>query len=320
MLAPETLPYFALGVQGERSPAMSFKITLNPDLSIAETQIFVSWVKVTRLTYEEADALAVEAKNGPGEILSRLLVLAERNIERRLDTGAVMIELPEARISVKLTGDGNRVSIGPAPSCRSMDIVRECMVLAGEGAARWAVRNRVPFPFVSQEAGDLPKARLPGLAGAYQLRRSMRPRVLSVKPGVHWGLGLDMYTQVTSPLRRYTDLLAHQQIRSFLKGSPLLSEEEILLRMAAAEAGAAMCVKAERASRLHWTAVYLADKLQSCWEGIILDNPGNRALVLIPDLGLETQIPLKNGEPNGKINLTCLSVKIPEGEILFTES
>jgi exoribonuclease-2 len=295
---------------------------LNQDISIAETQIFLSRIRVTRLTYEKADELAAEGKGGSGEILSRLFDLAQKNIERRLDTGAVMIEMPDAHISVqKAAGStNNKVSIEPITPRQSMDMVRECMVLAGEGAARWAVRNRVPFPFISQEAGELPTARLSGLAGAFQLRRSMRPRALSVKPGVHWGLGLDMYTQVTSPLRRYTDLLAHQQIRSFLKGNAMLGEEEILLRMTTAEAGAAAANKADRASRLYWTAVYLADKIQSSWEGIILDNLSSRAVVLIPELGLETQVPLKKGEPNEKMGLTCLSVRIPEGEIVFSES
>jgi exoribonuclease-2 len=126
-----------------------------------------------------------------------------------------------------------------------------------------------------------------------------------------------MYTQVTSPLRRYTDLLAHQQIHSFLRGRPMLGEDEVLLRMTTAEVGASTINKADRASRSYWTAVYLADKIQSVWEGIILDNLGNRAVVLIPDLGLETQVHLKKGEPNEKISLICLSVRIPEGEIVF---
>jgi exoribonuclease R len=100
----------------------------------------------------------------------------------------------------------------------------------------------------------------------------------------------------------------------------MLGEEEVLLRLTPAEAGAAAANKAERASRSYWTAVFLADKIQSVWDGIILDNLGNRAVVLIPDLGLETQVHLKKGEPNGRISLTCLSVRIPEGEIVFTES
>ncbi|MCL2832294.1 MAG: RNB domain-containing ribonuclease [Treponema sp.] len=318
------------------TPALSFKLLLNPDSSIAETQIFLSRIKVTCLNYEEADKLAdsTGADNsgagdidsgagntgGHGIIIKKLFELAEKNLERRLETGAVNIELPEVHIRViKGTDNGNNsIEIDKNMRRRSADMVRECMILAGEGAALWAVKNRVPFPFICQEAGELPDNPLPGPAGAYQIRRSMRPRSLSSKPGVHWGLGLDAYTQVTSPLRRYTDLLAHQQIRAFLKGGPLLSEDEILLRAARAEAGAAAAAKAERASNTHWKMVYLSDKTGSSWEGIILENRGNRSVVLIPDLGLETPASLRNGEPNEKITLTCAGVKIPEAQALFT--
>jgi exoribonuclease-2 len=179
----------------------------------------------------------------------------------------------------------------------------------------------VPFPFISQETGEFLAEQLPGLAGAWQLRRTMRPRSLSVKPAVHWGLGLDYYTQVTSPLRRYTDLLAHQQIWSFIKGEPLLSEDEILMRLATAEAAASVAVKAERLSRSHWTAVFLEDKKDSVWEGIVLDCKGNRGTVIIPALGIETQVNFSaKVKPNETVSLTCLSVKIPEAEILFANN
>jgi exoribonuclease-2 len=200
------------------------------------------------------------------------------------------------------------------------------MFLAGEGAVRWALQRRLPFPYVSQEPGDLPASPLSGLAGAYQLRRCMRPRTLSVKPAPHWSLGLDGYTQVTSPLRRYTDLLAHQQIRAFLRGKnspeqsgalPPLEEEELLLRLAAADAAAQGNIQAERASRTHWTMVYLSDKRDSPWEGVILEKRGGRAQVLIPALGLETQVPLRGGEFNEVIPLILKSVRIPEGEANF---
>ena len=310
MLAPEALPLFALGFDTDTSIALSFKILLDPDLSIIETSIYPSRIQVTRLSYQEADGMASES-----EILSRLFKMAEQNMERRLDTGAVLIELPEAHFHIQ----NNQISIEEIPPYRSADMVRECMVLAGEGAARWALKNRVPFPFISQEAGDLPQNRLPGLAGAWQLRRSMRPRSLSIKPGVHWGLGLDMYSQVSSPLRRYIDLLAHQQIRAFLKNETVLSEEEILFRLSAADAAAFATVKAERASRAHWLAVYLADKKDSLWEAVVLDSKGSRLTVLIPALGLETQVNFQGkAEPNEHINLTCVSVKIPEGEIIFS--
>ena len=37
-------------------------------------------------------------------------------------------------------------------------------------------------------------------------------------PRRHAGLGLDAYVQFSSPIRRYTDLLAHYQVKAFLRG------------------------------------------------------------------------------------------------------
>ena len=330
MLAPEALPLFALGYvrqtpEGDAgiSPALSFRIVLNPDLTVKETEVFLSLVNVTRHSYAEADALiAGAAENGnsgtAASVLAALVALAERNMERRLDTGAVMIDLPETHIHVNLKE--TKISVEPIGSYRSADMVRECMIWAGEGAARWALQKKLPFPFISQEAGELPARRLQGLAGAWQLRRCMRPRNLSAKPGVHWGLGLDEYTQVTSPLRRYTDLLCHQQIRSFLKGQEPLGEEEILFRVTAAEAAASAASRAEKASRAHWMAVYLSDKKDTgeTWEGVVADRKGNKGIVIIPALGLETQLSLRGDEePNDKVCLSLSSVKIPEGELSF---
>ena len=337
MIAPEALPLFALGLS-DVSPALSFKMEIKPDSTIGRTEIFPSLVRVTRLTYKEADAL-LSGGSEKAANLAALLALAEANVERRLNTGAVIIDLPDAHIHVNLGGGKNVISVEPLPSYRSAEMVRECMLLAGEGAARWAIQNQVPFPFISQEAGELPEKRLPGLAGVWQLRRSMRPRNLSSRPGVHWGLGLDQYTQVTSPLRRYTDLLCHQQIRARLNGSPLLGDEEILFRAAAAEAAAAAASRAEKASRAHWMAVYLSLRKDSggdtsgsdavgggaigsgavIWEAVVLDRKGNKGTVVIPALGLETQVSLRGTEePNEKIRLKLISVKIPEGEAGFS--
>jgi exoribonuclease-2 len=338
MIADEALSYYALGL-AERSPALSFKITLDGDGSIADGDVFRSWVSVSRLSYGEADRLALgttdspsvesslaEAPAGPAKpaplpkdtpaILSALFSLGERNLRRRLAAGAVFIDFPDVHISVR----NGEVSLQPIGSYKSADMVRECMLLAGEGAAWWASRKasrllggrRLPFPYIGQETGDLPANPLPGLAGSWQLRKVMRPRNLSLKPSLHQGLGLGLYTQVTSPLRRYTDLLAHQQIRAVLRGDPPLDEDETLLRMGAGEAAMGASVQAERASRAHWTAVYLLDKIGSRWEGVVLEKKGPKAAVIIPDLGLETQVSLKkDAEPNDLVTLSLLSVRIP---------
>jgi exoribonuclease-2 len=110
-----------------------------------------------------------------------------------------------------------------------------------------------------------------------------------------------------------------------LQGRPPLSEEEVLVALAAGEAAAAATVLAERASRAHWTAVYLAGKLDrkdTQWEGIIMERKGNRFVVMIPALALETQVTASAGgglSPNDPITLTLSSVKIPEAEAVFLQ-
>ncbi|MFP3042247.1 RNB domain-containing ribonuclease [Treponema primitia] len=317
MLADEALSLFALGLSDSPCPALTFKLILGEDGSILETDIFPSLVRITRLSYAQADAAV-----GAETVLAGLFRVAERNLQRRIAAGAVMIDLPEAHISVH----EEKVAINLIETYKSAETVRECMLLAGEGAARWALQRHLPFPFVSQETGDLPASPLPGMAGSYQLRRCMRPRTLSTKPGLHWGLGLEQYTQVTSPLRRYTDLLAHQQIRAFLKTGAYrdrapLAEEKILIALAAGEAAAAATVQAERTSRAHWTAVYLLDKKDSPWEGIVMEKKGSQAVVMIPSLALETQLfPKGDTAPNDTLTLSLSSVKIPESEAVFVST
>jgi exoribonuclease-2 len=318
MIAEEALPVFALGL-AETSPSLTFKMTLNSGGEIENTEIFPSTVKVSRLTYKDADELADNSvynsiHSTEAAVLRDLFMLAERNFNRRSASGAINIELPEIHMEL----NQGRVTIEPIVPYRSADMVRECMLLAGEGTGIWAMQRSVPFPYIEQEVAEIPDEIFPGMAGSYQLRRCMRPRLLSLKPGRHGGLGLNTYTQVTSPLRRYTDLLAHIQIRASLRGGAILPPDETAARLAAGEAAAAAVTQAERASRGHWIMVYLSDKKDSVWDAIALEKKGNRWAAMIPALALETQVSLrKEIAPNEPLKLILKSVNIPRGEAVF---
>jgi exoribonuclease-2 len=315
MLADDSLPLFALGL-AETSPALTFKMTLNNTGEIEKTEIFPSTVKVTRLTYKEADDFLNDTQGEAFEAaaLRSINALAERNFKRRISLGAINIDMPETHISL----NEGQVEIESITRYKSADMVRECMLLAGEGAGLWALQRNLPVPYITQETGDLPDETPEGMAGYYQLRRCMRPRALSTRPGQHSGLGLDTYIQATSPLRRYTDLLSHLQIRAVLRGETPLSADEISARMNAGEAAMSAVSQAERASRSHWTMVYLAGKKDSVWDAIALEKKGGRWVVVIPSLALETQVPLrKELSPNESVKLVLKSVNIPGGEAMF---
>ena len=190
--------------------------------------------------------------------------------------------------------------------------------MAGEAAARFALERGLPFPFTTQDPVDAADRQPAGLAAMYALRRTLRPRQYSSLPGPHGGLGLDVYAQVTSPLRRYLDLVAHQQLRACLRGCDPLEAQAIIERVGAAEAAAQGIRRAERLSREHWTVVYLQQHPGWQGEGVLVEKRMPRGVVLIPDLALEARIKVADSvAPDSVLPLRLTGFELPAREAYF---
>lgn len=311
MLAEESLADYALGLQ-EKSNALSFRILLNDDNSINECQIFKTKVNVKRLTYEQA----TEQKNSPE--LKPLFDIAEKNIARRKKSGATNIDLPEVHMSVD--PETKKVSISPLVRYEADSMVCEMMLLAGEGAANFAFRNKIPFPYVSQEAPTFPEKVLPGLAGQFQLLRCMHKRSVGITPAMHSGLGIAIYSQVTSPLRRYSDLVAHQQLRAFLNGQKLIDKDSMLERISQGDAASVAARKASRLSETHWKLIYLIQNPEWQGEAICVDKKFDDPLFMIPSLAMQATIKgVQNTELNEKITVKVNSLDITTQAVEFVK-
>ena len=310
MLCEDSLEDYALGLK-EKSGALSFRLLLNDDGTIEECQVMKTLVRVKRLTYQAADQL----KDGE---LKDLFAIAARNLERRKKAGSVEIDLPEVHIRLD---ENKKVFVEPEVHPQSSEVVREMMLLAGEGAARFAFANKIPFVYVSQEAPDIPNDLPDGLAGEFKTVKCMHRRSVGLTPSAHAGLGLGMYSQVTSPLRRYGDLLCHEQLRAFLDGRDLIDKDAMLERLAAGDEAAMACKKAERKSDLHWTLVYLLQNPDWTGEAVCVDFKGNEAIFMIPSLAQQTMLaPSKKLNLNDKIALKVKSVDIPNLKVKFVEA
>lgn len=310
MLSEDSLEDYALGLT-PKSRALSFKIKLDANGDVSDCEVVRTIVTVERLTYEKAD----ELKDTPA--LAPLFQIAARNAERRKKAGAVQISLPEVHITVD--PDTKKVSIDARTETQSAEVVREAMVLAGEGAARFAFKHNIPFPFISQEAPDIPKDIPAGYAGQIRLRKCMRKRTVSLTPSQHAGLGLGMYSQVTSPLRRYGDLISHEQLRAFLCGRPLIDKETMLMRMSEGDAAAIATHKAERQSNLHWTLVYLLQNPDWTGEAVCVDKQPKQSLFLLPSLGMETVMAgVTDVELNATITVKPSKIDLPQLEVVFS--
>jgi len=71
---------------------------------------------------------------------------------------------------------------------------------------------------------------------------------LSVASGPHMGMALPVYTNCTSPLRKYADLLVHRQIKSILRKRPItaLSQEDLNVIAERIQRAREACIYAER--------------------------------------------------------------------------
>lgn len=311
MLAEESLSDYALGLK-RNSFALSFRLLLEDNCAIKECKVFKTCVEVECITYEQADL----KKDSPE--LKPLFDIAKRNLERRTLQGAVSVNLPEVHITVE--PETKKVSIEPVTEYESSEVVREMMLLAGEGAAHFAFENQIPFPYISQEAPDIPQNIPDGLAGELKLVKSMHKRSVGVTPSVHSGIGIGMYSQVTSPLRRYSDLIAHQQLRAFLDGRELIDKNTMLERICAGDEAAIACKKVERKSSLHWTLVYLLQNPDWTGEAVFVEQKGSQSLFLIPSIAQQTLlIPSRKLELNDTITVKASKIDIPSQTVTFME-
>lgn len=301
MLPEEVTTILGLGLS-EISPALSIAIGVNPNGDLRCEEITPSLVKVKRITYKEANEKIDD------EPFKSLYNVALKFKSWRLDQGGVNINLPEVQIRVQ----DEQVTISPLVQMKSRDMVSECMLMAGLAAARYAEEHNLPFPYTTQVAPD-PVEKPSEMAGMYAYRKKMKPSEIKVSPKAHAGLGLKLYTRVTSPLRRYLDLVAHQQLRNHLMGKAILGPDEILERVGKSEAILSNLRKAERFSNKHWTLVHLSKNPHWKGQAILVGKKGNTGTAIIPELGLETKIQLnRQAELNEEITLSLVRTNIPE--------
>ena len=72
--------------------------------------------------------------------------------------------------------------------------------------AKWTLKNDKPLNSKCATS----------LVDAYLYAKTAFPAAYEVFPSMHISMGLDCYSKVTSPIRRYVDQLVHQQIKTWI--------------------------------------------------------------------------------------------------------
>jgi len=221
-------------VEGEIRFVMSFYLDTDPQFEIRTTRVERGALKISkRFSYTEVDSILVGDTHIESRVESLLLKLwdaASAFESKRILDGA--LAFPRREMVPRVSMDGVVTLERTEEETPARKLVSEMMIAANVVAATYARDNGIALAFRSQEApdcdilasgGDVTE----GPAREFFHRGLMKRSATTVDPRPHAGLGVPVYAQLTSPIRRMLDLLNQRQISShLLTGSAYYSREE----------------------------------------------------------------------------------------------
>ena len=180
----------------------------------------------------------------------QLWTLGSKLRKERMAGGSLDLDMPETKIFVDAEGYADRIE--KIENDESHQLIEEFMLLANEAVARLTRTNRLPSLYrvhddpdeakladlrqflttFQVKTGDLMhreevvrllaqlKHHPQGFILRTQLLRSMRKACYRATPDGHYGLNKKDYTHFTSPIRRYSDLVVHRVLGTWLAKQP----------------------------------------------------------------------------------------------------
>ncbi len=266
-------------------PAMVLRLEIDENSLVRHMDVGKNWVMVdSNLTYELVEK---QLQDGRSEALELAYRLAKQLREKRVADNAVIIEQNDPEIKLEQNSDV-RVYIEDKPACRRAQlIVSEFMILANSALAQWARDRGIPLYYRTQDIA-LPK----DYCGVwsrpediYQVIRSLGATLTETSPKPHRSIGVPCYAPVTSPLRRYTDLINELQLLGFVeKKEPPLNKEKMEEMLPGFNARIALVSQVQRFRPRYWKLLYLKQNCKNrTWRGIVVDNSGPFVVLSLPE-------------------------------------
>jgi len=239
--------------EGEERLTKGVFFTYAPDGRLLRSEIKHSVINVKkRLTYHNATKILMESDEENTNPVTNLLfeasILAKLLYKKRMEEGALELNLPE--INIRVGENGKIDTIEKVKRDISHIIIEEFMIAANQAVATFMHQNSLPSinrshpepdedemldfaefifncknkridPFNKKrlqafldEISDHPESYIINL----MLLRSLKKAEYSTTHTSHFALGLKHYAHYTSPIRRYPDLIVHRLLDLFFKG------------------------------------------------------------------------------------------------------
>jgi exoribonuclease-2 len=281
--------------QNKISETISAAIQFNEDGSINNYEIIEAIIKPKyQLTYEDAnEILELEPKE---EIeLIEIKNLLEKSIRYRKRQGAIIFDSPNNKIKLYK----NKVILNKLEKTISQIIVAESMILMGYVTSLFIDKNEIAAAFRIQKLNCDPSE----ILNRYKdseikyiiLKQYMGRSFITTKQGVHESLGLKMYVQCTSPLRRYLDLIIQRQVYNKINNYELLSLNSVSKIIDYSKNRQTENNNIYKNDKFRYLTLFFKNEKKPYYKIIFvkwINHKRNIALVYFPDYSLEILITL----------------------------
>jgi exoribonuclease-2 len=284
------------------------------DNEMSDIQIQLTKIKSLNISYDEVD----EKLKNKDEEFQVLQNITFEHKQKRQDAGARHLNLPQ--VGVKFKGD--IVEIKNEDSTPSRELVAEFMLMAGSAVAQFAVNNKILLPFVTQDESDFEldreAAAIAPLSQQFKMTKQFSKSIVKTTAKPHFGLGLDAYVRITSPLRRYLDLVAQQQLIAFMMEQPMFEKQEIHLKMQQSNQILSNIRKATNNATMHAKLIYFKQNPSWQAEATIINVREDKIIFCIESLAMMNQIKTKKSFTlDEKVNVKVRKIDLINLDIQF---
>ncbi|PIE74523.1 MAG: exoribonuclease II [Deltaproteobacteria bacterium] len=309
MLHPHISENIASLIKDNLRPAISIMMELDDNFIVKNYEIFPSVIKVTnQISYDYADELINENKS---EELKSLYFAAKKLREKRFESGAVYISIPDVDVYVD---ENKKIEIKISErETPAWILVSEFMIMANNFMADFLTKNNLPALFRCQAK---PETRhydrdQGSLHQQLMQRKEMSRVIISTRPEPHCGLGLNQYITATSPVRKYSDLVCQRQIKSVFNLETPYSEKELNEIINTIESSTANIGRVQFSRKRYWMLKFLESKKGEKQPALVINEKRSNYSIILLNLMLECRLAKSSGmnlKPGDNIMVTLQNI------------
>lgn len=217
--------------------------------------------------------------------------LMRQRQELRIKAGAVIIEREDPKITLEAKDPDSPhtdtiVHTTPAVlTPHAQLVVSEMMILANAAIAAWAKDHGITLLHRTQDVG-IPKE----YAGVWRapqdiarVVKALSSACLETASRPHAGIGVSAYSPITSPLRRYPDLINEEQVAHYLAhGAPRWTREELDARLPMLSARLDAASQVQRFRPRYWKLLYIKQHDKEYFDAIVTEENDMFVFVTLP--------------------------------------